>query len=70
MKTEIELMQEKRKMTTAIEVYDALPVCEGCGKPYTGLNAYEFVAFLENRIDDPLCDSCEFAPVKERRQGE
>jgi hypothetical protein len=45
-------------MTTAIERYELLPVCEDCGKPFTGLNAYEFVRFLNEEIEDPLCDSC------------
>lgn len=45
-------------MTTAIEVYDPLPVCEECGKSYTGLNKCDFAQFFDCVVDDPICDAC------------
>lgn len=53
--------------TQEMEIYDAIPLCEECGKPFTGLNAYEFVTFLKGDIDDPLCDAC---VKKGKEQGE
>ena len=45
-------------MNTAIAVYDPMPVCECCGKLYTGLNDYEFVGLFAGDADQPICDSC------------